>query len=166
MITAEFVRTMAKYNEWQNRNLFSAAETLNEAARRMDRGAFFGSIERTLNHILWADRIWMSRFAAWEGPEQSSIEASVEETTGWEALAAARIDLDSRIIAWAADLTDVDVLGDVRWHSAVVNGEMVRPRPLLLTHLFNHQTHHRGQVHAMLTAAGAQPGPTDLPFMQ
>ena len=63
MIDVHYVRCMARYNRWQNENLYGAADTLSDAERRGDRGAFFGSIHATLNHLLWADRIWMSRLA-------------------------------------------------------------------------------------------------------
>ena len=63
MIRAEYARTMAAYNKWQNDSLYGAADTMDDGARKLDRGAFFGSIHGTLNHILWGDRMWMSRFA-------------------------------------------------------------------------------------------------------
>ena len=63
MIDAAYVQTMARYNRWQNRSLYAAAEGIGDAERRRDRGAFFGSIHATLNHLLWADMIWMSRWS-------------------------------------------------------------------------------------------------------
>src|SRR5262245_41939313 len=69
MIDLAYVQCMARYNRWQNDNLYGVADTLSDAERRRDRGAFFGSIHATLNHLLWADRIWMSRLAGTPPPE-------------------------------------------------------------------------------------------------
>ena len=63
MITPAHAHMMARYNRWQNRSLYAAVVTLSDAQRREDKGAFFGSLHKTLAHILWADRVWMSRFA-------------------------------------------------------------------------------------------------------
>src|SRR5258707_13139620 len=68
MIDVPYVQCMARYNRWQNENLYGAADTLSDAERRRDRGAFFGSIHATLNHLLWADRIWMYRLAGTPRP--------------------------------------------------------------------------------------------------
>jgi uncharacterized damage-inducible protein DinB len=164
MITPAFVQVMADYNAWQNRSLYAAAATLADAERRRDRGAFFGSIHGTLNHLLWADRIWMSRFDGWEKPAVA-IADSARMIDSFEALRAARIEADARIIAWAARLDPAWLAGELRWFSTIAQAETVRPCALLVVHLFNHQTHHRGQAHALLTAAGARPEPTDLPWM-
>ncbi|MEZ5861079.1 MAG: DinB family protein [Geminicoccaceae bacterium] len=69
------------------------------------------------------------------------------------------------LLEWARGLDPGWLAGELSWHSGAIGREVTRPRALLVAHLFNHQTHHRGQVHAMLTAAGAKTGPTDLPFM-
>lgn len=165
MITTQHVTTMAAYNRWQNTSLFEAAESLSEADRRRDQGAFFRSIEETLNHLLWADRIWMHRLADFPAPAAPDISASVRETASWEELRHAREEMDRRIIDWALGLADADLEGDLTWRSLSADKQFAQPRWLLVTHLFNHQTHHRGQVHAMLTAQGARPQATDLPFM-
>ena len=73
MITPDYVRTMADYNRWQNRNLYGAADTLTDPQRKEPRGAFFGSIHATLNHVLWGDQIWMSRFAGTPKPKAEGI---------------------------------------------------------------------------------------------
>ena len=77
-----------------------------------------------------------------------------------------RREADDRILDWAARVSEADLSGEISWFSGAVNREVCKPRALLITHMFNHQTHHRGQVHAMLTAAGAKPDDTDLPFME
>lgn len=161
MISATHARTMARYNAWQNRSLYAAAATLTDGARRLDRGGFWGSIHGTLNHLLWGDRMWMSRFAGWPRPEVP-ISQSHTLVAAFEVLAEARVAADATIEAWARDLADDTLNGELRWFSGAVNREMSGPRWLLVAHMFNHQTHHRGQVHHMLTAAGARPEATDL----
>jgi uncharacterized damage-inducible protein DinB len=165
MITPDFLRLMARYNAWQNASLYAAADGLDTAARQAPRGAFFGSVEATLNHLLWADRLWLSRFAGTPKPHQPGIAESTRETGSWAELKAARLAMDRMIADWAGSVTAADIAGNLRWFSGAVNREVEKPRALLFVHYFNHQTHHRGQVHAMLTAAGARPEATDLPFM-
>ncbi|HIP23982.1 MAG TPA: damage-inducible protein DinB [Rhodobacteraceae bacterium] len=165
MITPEYIQIMARYNGWQNRSLYMAASGLSEAARQQDRGAFFGSIHGTLSHILFGDTIWMSRFDGWDAPE-NNIAKSTSLGGDWASLVTKRREADDRILDWAARVSEADLSGEISWFSGAVNREVCKPRVLLITHMFNHQTHHRGQVHAMLTAAGAKPDDTDLPFME
>ena len=75
-----------------------------------------------------------------------------------------RQTLDQQIIEWAHGVDDTSLGGDLTWYSGAMGREVSKPLGLLITHFFNHQTHHRGQVHAMLTAAGQRPDDTDLPF--
>jgi uncharacterized damage-inducible protein DinB len=164
MITPGYVRAMAEYNRWQNENLYGAADGLSDAARRQPRGAFFGSIHATLNHLLWADQMWMSRFTDTPKPKVPGIPESVGMCEGWDELKRERAAFDQVILDWAARLDPAWLEGDLVWFSGALGREVSRPRWLLVTHLFNHQTHHRGQVHGMLTQAGAKPGTTDLPF--
>lgn len=164
MITPEYARTMARYNAWQNEGLLRIIPTLSDAALMADRGAFFGSIFGTLNHLLWGDTVWISRFDNGEGStlsiaDSSGMTASVAE---W---ATARQAADARITAWAQGTTPEDFQGDLTWYSGAVGREMSKPRAICAMQMFNHQTHHRGQIHAMLTAAGARPNGTDIPFM-
>ncbi len=163
MITLDHVRTMADYNRWQNGNLYGAADELTDGQRREPRGAFFGSIHGTLNHLLWGDQIWMSRFADTPKPK-GGIPQSVALFEGWDDLKRERQAFDSVIIDWAATLAPSWLEGDLTWFSGAAGREVTKPKWLLVTHLFNHQTHHRGQVHCMLTQCGVKPGATDLPF--
>jgi uncharacterized damage-inducible protein DinB len=165
MISPTYVRQMAAYGAWQNDNQYAAASSLSEAARCQDRGAFFGSIHATLNHLIWADMMWMSRIAGTPVPEQLGIPQSTALYEDWPTLTSERSRFDKVIADWAAGVTDADLSGDLVWHSAAVGRELQKPRWICITHMFNHQTHHRGQVHAMLTAAGARPGDTDLALM-
>ncbi|WP_270933430.1 DinB family protein [Falsiroseomonas oryzae] len=164
MITPDWVRLMAAYNAEMNRRLYAAADGLAPAQRQADRGAFFGSIQGTLSHLLWGDRTWMHRFAAWEKPE-GGIKSSPGLYADWSALKAARAEADAGIEAWAARLDAAWLDGTLSWSSAALGRDVTRPRWVLVTHFFNHQTHHRGQAHALLTAEGAATGDTDLPFI-
>lgn len=165
MISAQHCRVMAAYNAEMNRRLYAAADRLTDAQRREDRGAFFGSIHGTLNHLLWGDRTWMHRFDGWEKPPVG-IPGSVAVVDDWPALKAARLDTDAAIEAWAAErVTEAWLAGTLTWHSAATDRTLALPAWIAVAHFFNHQTHHRGQVHAMLTAFGQQTGATDLPFV-
>jgi uncharacterized damage-inducible protein DinB len=166
MITPSYAQTMARYNRWQNHSLYTAADGLPDELRKADRGAFFGSIQRTLDHLLWADQTWMSRFAQTPRPEASSLrEWGSRGVPDWSELKSARTAFDEILLSWASALDARWLEGDLTWFSGAAGREVTRPKWLLVTHLFNHQTHHRGQVHAMLTAAGAKPADTDLAFM-
>ncbi len=165
MIDPSFARTMARYNQWQNQNLYSAADALSEEERRKDRGAFFKSIHATLNHLLWADHMWLSRIAGGQQPD-CSLDDSSAFRAEWPALKVDREQCDKRLIDWADHLDSAALEGEFTWYSALLQGMVTKPKHLVVTHVFNHQTHHRGQVHAMLTAAGARPHGTDLVMMK
>ncbi len=165
MISPDYARTMAAYNCWQNGSLYDAASTLSDEARKQARGAFFGSIHGTLNHILWGDQTWMSRFTGAPPPSITAMADTPGMHPEWPELVAARTAFDGEISAWAEEV-DADWLGsDFTFTSVALNRTFSKPTWQLVTHMFNHQTHHRGQVHAMLTAAGARPDNTDIPFM-
>lgn len=164
MLTGQYARMMASYNRWQNENLLAAAETLPPQVRDADLGAFFHSIRGTLSHLLWADQMWLSRFTTAPRPNVG-IAQSPDMIRDWQDLRAARQDADAAIVAWAKTLPDGLLSGDLRWFSGANNTEMARPLAHVVAHFFNHQTHHRGQIHAMLTRAGAKPGVTDLAFI-
>lgn len=161
MIDAAYVQRMSRYNRWQNENLYGVADRLSDHERRRDRGAFFGSIHQTLNHLLRGDQQWMSRFAGWPKPS-IGIRESVSLYPDWNDLKRERTAADAAIIAWADGFDPDWTKGDLTWFSGGLNREVTRPRWQLVTHFFNHQTHHRGQVHAMLTQAGGKPHDTDL----
>lgn len=164
MIDPGYLRCMARYNHWQNANLYGVADGLSDAERRRERGAFFGSIHATLNHLLWADRIWMSRFAGTPRPA-GGIPESVSTYGEWDDLKRERAAFDAVIVDWTDRLDAAALTGDLAWYSGALKAEVTKPKWLLLTHMFNHQTHHRGQVHCLLTQAGGRPGDTDLFIM-
>ena len=159
--TPAFVRAMAAYNAEMNRRLYAAAQRLPEPARRLERGAFWGSIHGTLRHLLWGDRMWMSRFDNWPKPTVSQRE-SATMIADFDALRRARVDADAKISSWAERVRQAWLGEEQVWLSVSAQREMRQPRGLLVMHFFNHQTHHRGQAHAMITAAGEQTGDTDL----
>lgn len=161
MIDPAFVRMMAVYNAEMNRRLLGAATRLRDVERRRDRGAFWKSIHGTLSHLLWADRMWMSRLDGWTKPDVP-LKASAEYVADFGALSAARPEADARIIAWADRITPAELAADLVWFSGAAGREISMPRAEVVVHFFNHQTHHRGQVHAMLTASGEATGDTDL----
>jgi uncharacterized damage-inducible protein DinB len=161
MVDPAFVQTMARYNSWQNRSLMAEADALGDEARRLDRGAFFKSIQGTFNHLLWADEIWLHRLIGTDKPAISGRDSPIY-VKDWAEFCARRSERDAAIETWA-DTVDANWLrGTLIWYSGAAGRELGKPRAFALMHMFNHQTHHRGQIHAMLTAAGARPGDTDL----
>ena len=140
-------QTLAHYNRLANQRLYDVCAGLGDAERRKIRPAFFKSIHGTLNHIMVGDRVWLTRFEGGEAPS-TALDAILYED--FDALRQAREAEDARIEAFAAGLTDAFLAGSIRY----VNNEgrvFVDPSELLVAHFFNHQTHHRGQVHDMLT---------------
>jgi uncharacterized damage-inducible protein DinB len=165
MITPAHAQAMARYNRWQNGSLYGAADQLPDDERKRARGAFFGSIHGTLSHILFGDQIWLHRLTGTTpAPIARSIAESATAMPDWVELKAARAACDEVIIAWAATLQPADLDGDLMWYSAALGRDVTKPRWLLITHIFNHQTHHRGQVHCLLTQNGLTMADTDLPF--
>jgi uncharacterized damage-inducible protein DinB len=161
MITPAYVLTMAAYNAEMNRRIYAGAASLSDAVRREDQGAFFGSLHGTLCHLLWADRMWMSRFDGWDRPPGSGKQ-SPTLIADFAELRAERETADARILAWANGVTQEWLDGDTIWFSGLTQSERRAPTSGLVVHLFNHQTHHRGQAHTLLTRQTIDPGDTDL----
>jgi uncharacterized damage-inducible protein DinB len=141
----------AAYNRWANTQVYAAAAELSDAEFRNDRGAFFGSLHRTLNHLIVADRIWMKRFTG-TGEAPTTLDAVLFEEL--DALAAARKIEDERIIAWTGMLDERTLAANFTYVTVVQPVEITQPLSAALAHFFNHQTHHRGQCHMTLTALG------------
>ncbi len=163
MIGPDYARTMARYNAWQNQWMYQACNGLTDAQREEDRGLFWGSIQGTLSHLMWGDLVWIARFDDGPGPD-ADLKGSMSRYD-WAALMEARPALDARIAAWAWSTDDSDFEGEVTWYSMAVERQMAMPKTMCIVQLFNHQTHHRGQVHAALTGLGLKTHDTDLPFM-
>ena len=154
-----YAHTMARYNRWMNRRLYDVCGRLSDEARKQDMGAFFRSIHGTLNHLLLTDRLWMGRFTG-EGYTIQSLDQ--ELYADFETLRAEREYEDNRILEWVASLDHETIEGDLVYTSAVSPEPRRLPFRLALTHFFNHQTHHRGQLTTLITQQGIDPGVTDL----
>lgn len=162
MITTAYCRTMADYNLWMNDRLYELCGSIPDADRKTDKGAFFGSIHRTLDHILYGDLAFMSRFT---GNPVQVPELGVELYSDFQELLVARNSLDIRITAWASAL-ESDWLEKDLTYTSMVDGKLrTVPQWVLVTHMFNHETHHRGQVTTLLSQMGLDIGTTDIPFM-
>lgn len=148
----------AAYNRWANERLYEAAAKLPEAEYRANRGAFFTSLHGTLNHLLVADRIWMRRFTS-EGPIQTQLDEILFDDL--PSLAGERRDQDERIIAYVEGLREPDFATTFTFRTIVNPTDITQPLAPALGHFFNHQTHHRGQAHALVTrAAGNEAMPS------
>lgn len=154
---AHFQR-FAAYNAWANTRLYDAASRLNDEEWHRDTGAYFTSMAGTLNHLLVADRIWMRRLT---GQGETHTVLTDLPFPALADLRPARDAMDARIIAFVDGLGDAGFDEDV--HYSNTRGEPHHlPRGLILAHLFNHQTHHRGQAHHILGQLGHTPPPLDL----
>ncbi|MGE4337819.1 MAG: DinB family protein [Pigmentiphaga sp.] len=163
MMTPASAQLMARYNQWANDKLYRAASQLSEAEYRRPRGAFFGSIHGTFNHLLVADQIWMGRFSGVPFPvERLDHELYADATE----LATARAEVDTAILAWAGQLTPSALESELRYISFTTRQDKRSPLGRAVLHFFNHQTHHRGQVTAMLSQAGVDYGVIDLVGME
>jgi len=151
-------KTMAAYNRWANARLYDACAGLGDAERKHDRAAFFGSIHNTLNHILVGDRTWLGRI---EGLEDSGTPLDTVLFDDFGELRRAREAEDDRIDRVLSAMNEDRLAGDLA-HSNMAGTPFRTPLRLVWTHFFNHQTHHRGQVHDMLSQAGAAPPELDL----
>jgi uncharacterized damage-inducible protein DinB len=139
----------AGYNAWCNERLYAATATVADDDYRADRGAYFKSLHGTLNHLLVGDRIWMKRFTG-VGTVPTSLDAILYDD--FEALRAARRSEDTLISRYIARLSDGDLVGTIRYRTFVRPADIEQPLAPALDHFFNHQTHHRGQAHALLSS--------------
>jgi uncharacterized damage-inducible protein DinB len=163
MIDRDHGVLMARYNQWMNRKLYAACAQLTDAQRKENRGAFFGSIHATLNHLLFGDTVWMHRFT---GRPLEGLHTHMEFHPELEALREMREVFDREIIDWASKLTPEWLAADFAYTSVSTRITHTKPAWVLVTHMFNHQTHHRGQVTTLLSQMGVDVGVTDLPAME
>jgi uncharacterized damage-inducible protein DinB len=166
MIKAHF-DTFAGYNAWANARLYEATGKLAEADYRRDGGAFFGSLHATLNHLLGTDRVWHSRcfgVDAVQGPVPTRLDCILFED--FAQLRAARVQEDAAILKNVRALPEEAYSGLIRYRRVSTPIEHTQARAEAMAHWFNHQTHHRGQAHALLTQiAGRDAAPEmDLLF--
>ena len=164
MISVAYVQRMVRYNRWQNENLYDSADRLTDEERQRERGAFFGSMQKTLSHLLWGDQLWMHRFGAAD-PPSPGIPQSASLYPDWPALMSRRRAFDAEVVKWADGLDADWLAGELTYYSQSAARDVSGPKWVFVTHFFNHQTHHRGQVHCMLSQAGAKLQDTDLVVM-
>ena len=163
MDVREFARGMAAYNRWVNVQLYEAAEHIGDEVRRRPSGAPFGSIHDTLAHLVMADTVWMQRFAG----EPTTAFDMKPALAAFDALRAARAVADDRIEQWASTLDEGFVQRPYSFTSRAYNRDITMPGWAAVAHVFNHQTHHRGQVIALLRQAGYDGRlSADLAFMR
>ncbi|AYD00428.1 DinB family protein [Neorhizobium sp. NCHU2750] len=142
---------LADYNRWANGRVYDACALLADEDYRSDRGAFFGSAHRTLNHLLVADRIWLRRIT---GTGTAPMELNVILYEDLAELRRAREAEDERFVTLMGSLEPDAFARTVRYTPITVQKEMNEPLGGMLAHVFNHQTHHRGQAHTILTSLG------------
>jgi uncharacterized damage-inducible protein DinB len=160
MLKAHFDQ-LAAYNRWANRRVYDDAATLPDEVRKKGAGLFFGSVHATLNHMLVADYIWMRRFTG-DGPVPERLNQILHDD--FAELRAARVREDERIVAFVTGADEYDRVLEYQNSSGKTFRQALGPA---LTHFFNHQAHHRGQIHAGLTIAGIrEPSPLDLLVLQ
>lgn len=152
---------MAEYNHWMNQKLYTICAEIPDEKRKADQGAFFKSIHGTLNHLLDSDRAWMSRFTA--QPLHLMLGQALDQD--FDQLRHQRELLDQQIVSWSKTLSAEWLAQPFSYISNVDGQTRVLPTWLLVTHFFNHQTHHRGQLTTLLNQLGYDPGITDLPWL-
>jgi uncharacterized damage-inducible protein DinB len=153
MDATERYRMLAAYNTWANERIYDAAEKLPDADYRADRGAFFKSMHGTLNHMLVADRLWMHRFTG-DGLSPTQLDEILFEDLA--PLRDARRAEDRRIIAYVDGLDAENLAREFTYRTVTNPTTVVQPLAPALDHFFNHQAHHRGQAHCLLTAIGGR----------
>jgi uncharacterized damage-inducible protein DinB len=162
LVEPAYCQLMARYNRWMNERLYALCAELPDAERKRDRGAFFGSIHGTLNHLLWGDRMWLGRFIDEACAAPAFGAAMFAE---WDELARERDITDTKLLQWAGGLTPEWLAGSLVYTSRVDGKTRELPRAVASVHLFNHGTHHRGQLTTLMKQAGCDPGITDLPWL-
>jgi uncharacterized damage-inducible protein DinB len=167
-MTPEWIAALARYNRWMNDKLYTLAATLSDEARKRDSGAFFKSIHGTFNHLLVADRIWLARFKGIIAPEgclaPGGIRALDQELyANFDELRRERELTDKELSAWVSELTPERLAAPLVF---VRHGQRLEAMLWgVVAHVFNHQTHHRGQITTLLMQQGCDPGVTDLFWM-
>ena len=152
---------MARYNTWANKRLTETCQALSSEAYHAERGAFFGSIHGTLNHILLGDRIWFGRIT---GIDSGITRLDTPLFDTFDELSRARESEDQRTQTIIDEMDDQAYSGVLTYSLIVAPERMETPMSQVLTHVFNHSTHHRGQVHTLLSQVPVDPPPLDLMY--
>jgi uncharacterized damage-inducible protein DinB len=163
MTPAAHYRMFGHYNAWANSRLYDAAARLSNEQYRADRGAFFKSVHGSLNHLLATDRIWMQRFTG-EGEAPNRLDAILFEAL--DELRVARETEDRRIVDFVERLDEARIAGTIKYRRVSSPEQFEQQLAPALAHWFNHQTHHRGQIHALLTGLVGTAPELDLLFFQ
>lgn len=158
MADLPYFRRLARYNGWANRRLYSACAELSPAEWAAARAGFFPSLQKTLNHILVGDRVWLSRFEKVELVHRRLDELPYP---AFSDLKPAREAEDERIVTYTNALDSAVLDCDLSYRNMAGEAQ-VTPLRWALAHFFNHQTHHRGQAHAMLSSTRVAPPSLDL----
>jgi uncharacterized damage-inducible protein DinB len=161
MYNSSYYETMAEYNHWMNQKLYGICALIPDEKRREDLGAFFKSIHGTLNHLLFGDRAWMGRFIG----EPFTAKIGQELYANFDELRQQQELTDTQIIEWSKNISPEWLNQPFQYTSGVDGKTRILPVWVLVTHMFNHETHHRGQLTALLSQLGYNPGVTDLPFL-
>jgi uncharacterized damage-inducible protein DinB len=162
MLKAHFDQ-LAQYNRWANQRLYDDAASLPDDLRKRPIGLFFSSVHGTLNHLLVTDYIWMRRMTG-EGPQPERLNQILHED--FAQLRTAREQEDARILGFVTALDEAGYDRELEYQNSTGKTYHQRLGPAL-THFFNHQAHHRGQVHAGLTILGLrEPSSLDLLVLQ
>lgn len=159
MIDVDTCRTLAAYNAWMNQKLYAVSAEIPDAERRRDRGAFFGSIHATLDHLLYGDLSWLGRFTG-EPREMPRLGVLLHDE--FASLRHEREAVDARLCRWVETLAPAWLEAPLRFTSQTDGITRELPTWLLVVHMFHHQIHHRGQVTTLLSQLGHDVGPTDL----
>jgi uncharacterized damage-inducible protein DinB len=162
MITPQYCELMSRYNRWMNERLYALCADMSDDERRRDRGAFFGSIHGTLNHLLWGDRMWLGRLV---GSPCAYPAFGADMFAEFDVLRRERAETDQALTAWASNVSAESLSSPLEYTSAVDGKTRRLPTEVAVVHMFNHGTHHRGQLTTLLKQAGIDPGPTDLPWL-
>ncbi len=166
-LSPDWLAALARYNRWMNERLYALVATLDDAERKRPMGAFFDSIHGTLNHLLVADRIWLARFRGTEVPDGQLAPGvmALDEVLyeDFDQLRRERARTDEELAAWVGGLTPEELTGPLVYVRRGQRSES--PLWWSVVHVFNHQTHHRGQVTTLLTQQGHDIGVTDLVAM-
>lgn len=161
MVDPEYCAAMAEYNRWQNDSLLEVSSKLMPGEFEADKGLFFQSMAKTWNHILLMDLAWLDRFHY--RPIQKT-DFQEMQFSGLDELRILRKELDSTILAWVQNITKEWLAEDLKFYSYLYKREITLPLWLVLTHFFNHQTHHRSQISTALLQSGLDYGVTDIPW--
>jgi len=162
VISVEYCQLLARYSRWMNERMYAAASAMSDYERKRDRGAFFGSLHRTLNHILWGDRVWLGRFT---NHPCTAPAFGTDMFDDFADLARERELTDTRMLDWAGNLSPQWLSGTLGYTRSADGGKRELPAWIAATHLFQHAAPHRGQATTLLKQAGHDMGVTDLQYL-